>query len=783
MIRLLLDPPPDTEIPPARASLADSMVTCVPSLVPLLDFWQRAAQEDDPKIPGAVALWARISAHPELRQPVTAELIERHRSLIEEILSCVFPRALQSFSFAAVATPGTFDVHWATPRFHRELIVEGQLAASFALGGMEWNELRKLFHYLLVARTFYDLDAHFQKSVILEKTNPQNGLKQYFQMRAHFEHVRLLGPEHITPLSPQQRSKLLTQLHNLDLWAEMIPLGDFRMEGLVVYEALEITDEMTLAAITEVLVSRNCLLNPERFEDLQLNIGQLLSVGDLKMTVGAFHLDRVLVFRGQAETDLAGCQLEECLGARQFLQTGQPLAIHQLDCPVACPPELHQHPLVEEALEEGAWSLVVLPLRHEGCILGFVSLTSKTPGSLNSLTPTRLLGVLPQLGLAVQRSLETIDHRVDRMMKESFTAIHEAVEWRFKEQALGIVRGVAASEDIVFADVYPLFGSSDVRHSTVTRNLATQADMKEQLSLSLAVLQSANQKSDLPFVRSRIFLAQRWLGRLEQPLQSGDEGRIHEFLKKEFEPLLDRLAEFGESAAQAVARYRDSLDPKLGIVHRQRKAFENSMALIRDCISEILNQAEQKAQATFPHYFEVHKTDGIDHTLYIGSSLCQNRDFDPLFLKNLRLWQLETMIEVVRAADALVPQLPMPLETAHLILVQDSPLSIRYGLEEKHFDVDGAYNARYEILKKRIDKAEVLGRFDPAGPGETPRLQRLTQPGMLAIIYSHSREKAEYMDYLEFLRETQALSGSIEDLEIAPLQGVQGLRALRLQIR
>ncbi len=28
-------------------------------------------------------------------------------------------------------------------------------------------------------------------------------------------------------------------------------------------------------------------------------------------------------------------------------------------------------------------------------------------------------------------------------------------------------------------------------------------------------------------------------------------------------------------------------------------------------------------------------------------------------------------------------------------------------MDEKRFDVDGAYNARYEIVKKRIDKAYV----------------------------------------------------------------------------
>ena len=49
--------------------------------------------------------------------------------------------------------------------------------------------------------------------------------------------------------------------------------------------------------------------------------------------------------------------------------------------------------------------------------------------------------------------------------------------------------------------------------------------------------------------------------------------------------------------------------------------------------------------------------------------------------------------------------MPMELSTAQLILVHGTPLTIRFRLDEKQFDVDGAYNIRYAILKKRIDKA------------------------------------------------------------------------------
>jgi hypothetical protein len=112
-----------------------------------------------------------------------------------------------------------------------------------------------------------------------------------------------------------------------------------------------------------------------------------------------------------------------------------------------------------------------------------------------------------------------------------------------------------------------------------------------------------------------------------------------------------------------------------------------------------------------------------------------------------------------------------PLESSHLILVQNNPLSIRFRFDEKKFDVDGTYNLRYEIMKKRIDKALIKGTKE-----------RLTQPGKIAVIFSQPKEAKEYKRYFEYLGETGYLENKIEELEVEDLQGVYGLRALRVKV-
>jgi hypothetical protein len=100
---------------------------------------------------------------------------------------------------------------------------------------------------------------------------------------------------------------------------------------------------------------------------------------------------------------------------------------------------------------------------------------------------------------------------------------------------------------------------------------------------------------------------------------------------------------------------------------------------------------------------------GEDHSIYVGAELHEDGLFDELYLRNLRIWQLMTTCRIEWELARVKTDVAVPLEATHMILVQHQPLSIRFRVDEKRFDVDGAYDIRYEIVKKRIDKARIRG--------------------------------------------------------------------------
>ena len=114
--------------------------------------------------------------------------------------------------------------------------------------------------------------------------------------------------------------------------------------------------------------------------------------------------------------------------------------------------------------------------------------------------------------------------------------------------------------------------------------------------------------------------------------------------------------------------------------------------------------------------------------------------------------------------------MPHDLRVASLVLVHSNPLAIRFRMDEKQFDVDGAYNIRYEIIKKRIDKAHIKGTDE-----------RLTVPGKISIVYSQDKDAREYLKYIKYLQ-SKNYFGKVEELELEDLQGVSGLKALRVEV-
>lgn len=420
--------------------------------------------------------------------------------------------------------------------------------------------------------------------------------------------------------------------------------------------------------------------------------------------------------------------------------------------------------------------MIICPLRSGKELIGVLTFLSNTVGTLGYSHIHKIEPAVPLFVLALEKSAEILNNQIDRVIKEQFTAVQSSVEWKFTEAALNFLTKKRKGDDskienIVFDDVYPLYGAIDIRNSSSERSQAIQKDLLEQLDLARSIIQKAQLTIDLSLLQEINYRIDKYIYTVSNILFSGEEISIHKFLKEEVVQLFNHLKTVIPEIRNDIVNYFSSIDDTIHMRYQHRASFEESITLINHELAKFIDKEQVSAQEIYPHYFERFVTDGVDFNIYIGQSVTPNKTFNSLYLKNLKLWQLSTLAKAAQMMHRLKEKLSLPLVTTQLILSHNNPISISFRTAERKFDVDGAYNIRYEIIKKRIDKVRIRDTNE-----------RLTQPGKIAIVYSHPNEANEYMAYIEFLDKQGLLTGKVEKLELEELQGVSGLKALRISI-
>jgi len=542
---------------------------------------------------------------------------------------------------------------------------------------------------------------------------------------------------------------------------------------------INITNTEIISAIKRDLIEKDTITSFTGFLKLQHKLKSLLQSPDLLLGITDYSGNPEEIFRYGRKIGNSFLMNENCLRNISSIKGSiYERSIESRNAIII--DDLTSYPgrtrIEEEILKQGISNILVAPLILDDEIVGILEIGSPVPGQINPVNTLKLREVLPLFAIAIERSREDINNRVRNIIKEKCTAIHPTLEWRFQKAAMNYLKNEnngaeTEMEEIVFHDVYPLYGLSDIRNSSLQRNEAIRDDLIENLELAKKVILTAGKFKKLKIFKELIFRMDKKISSLKFGIYTGDESDIMKFLSKQIVPLFEHIQNYDEEVRSVINQYNESLNKDLMIIYNRRKSYEESATKVNSIIASYLDEEQSKIQEIYPHYFERYKTDGVDHSIYIGASLTENRIFDRIYLRNIRLWQLMIMCGTVRKTLEIKDDLSIPLETAHLILVQDSPLSIKFRYDEKKFDVDGAYNIRYEIMKKRIDKAEIKGR------GE-----RLTQPGKIAIVFSQNSESLEYKEYLEYLHSINYLKGETEELEIEELQGIAGLKALRVEI-
>jgi hypothetical protein len=715
-----------------------------------------------------------------LQQATTIQMLNDHEELLELLSTVIFPVVSEedknNFN---LSVPYQFNIFSYSESF-KALFVDKEeryLKLPEEISEEYLKQIQCSMVYDHVLEKYYGIKLNERPELVYPVTDFKTSMKRYFRMRYDRRFIDVHAKGELPPI--QDCAVCLNTFRILDLEHQLktMPLELFEVEGFAVWIAEDVTTSESLERIKKILLRQDdCTENIKELKNAVLAL-----VGLNKVEVGLMPFVKINNnFLLNEE-----CTRESLIGAHWRANDERSVAsFHefinfQKEHPEPMPITNVSEEIIDFATflkslhHKGTRSYVYYPMQNNDGLLGMLELASPVPNQFTHEVMARLEPAIPLLSVAMLKSRNAFNSKIDDLVKEKFTALQPSVEWKFSEVAWDYLKkngSATETAEIIFENVYPLYGAIDIRNSSIERNHAIQKDLKEHLNLIDETLDKLQSVLQLTLLEELKFKNENYQQSIESVLLPEDEIRITEFLENEVEPVFIHLQK--NPSMQMITEHYFSVQKDCsGSLYHFRNEYEKTLASINKAVVDYLEEQEDILQKSYPHYFEKYRTDGVEYNIYIGQSMAPSEPFDLLYLKNTRLWQLKSMAEVARITHQLLPQLNVPLQTTQLILIHHQPIAISFRKDERRFDVEGNYNIRYEIMKKRIDKACIKDTNE-----------RLTQPGKISMVYCNQKEAHEYEEYIQFLQSKNLLKPGVENLDLEEMQGLRGMKALRVTI-
>lgn len=748
----------------------------------LLTHYDALANSEDTVLANrATVILEAQSPYPELRdgfQDLT--LLEKHKDVIHLMLQDSFSPLLTDNEIKAASLP-YYDIFFNTSSRFQKIINEAGPGFSPVIRNQE-EGMDYILGCIVILNFHYGFHLDFSRPFFYDIPDAK-GVMRHYRILYNADFLEIIPTDKAKKVSQEDVDELLEDPSDVRLWMEKIPPESFICKGFVISNMFDVTAEHSISEIKSKLISSDKRGSDAFVTDLEGTFRSFFRLPDIKVGFVRYNPneDQFEQVQGKRISSFIlngegtkGCNDALCqYSYGKLIKDNTYFAIADV---TKNDKETNKVDLYKSLKNQGFKSAIFAPIAFNGELLGVLEIVSGTSNVLNAVNAKKLDDVMPYIISAVVRSKIEEENLIDAVIQNECTSVHTSVYWKFKEEAKRFIKeqleGKQPSfKEIVFKDVHPLYGQIDIQDSSKARNTAIQHDLVIQLSQIHKVLELVYHKNKLPIYEELMFRVHNHLESIREALYSSSEQSIFEFIKDEIVPVFSHLKKSDIEIASSILSYEAKIDIVTESYYDHRKNYDESVMKINKKLAAVIDKKQEAAQAMFPHYFERYKTDGVEHNMYIGNAISGKRDFDPLYLNNLRLWQLQVMCEMENVHYALKPELPLHLDTASLILVHNTSLSIRFRMDEKQFDVDGTYNARYEVIKKRIDKSFVKGT------GE-----RLTQAGKMTIVYSQKKDELEYLRYIKFLKSKGCFTDAVEIVELEGLQGVSGLKAIRAEI-
>ena len=726
-------------------------------------------------------LLEKIEKDQVLLNSISAEELSKYKDTLELIFTILTPlMGDEDDLFWALSTPIPDQIFFSTNAFYK--FFKDHDPKNKVGKDSEPVEKKQLkFIYNIILSRFYNFTYVLKNEIIYGHVNEESKLTQYYNIQTDTKFVDIKHKGDLPKLNFEALGQHFQDDNELEYLMSHLPLENFCFEGFSIISITDVTLQNSIDGIRDALVNHN--YQTEAYTHVIQALKSLSGNGDLEFGLMPFlTVNNKLVFDNQEFSQsmlinsAKAANLEEEVFyslVDKYKENPKAIFVSAIN-----DDQISKDPFLRVLKAAGVCSYSVLPVYYNNQLAGVLEVYSNHEVLVDDKLLSRLRPAMPLIGQLFQYSIEEFDAKMDEVLMDKFTALQPSVQWKFNEAVWHFLQSknsnskVKEIETVTFKHMYPLFGAIDIRNSTTERNKALKDDLNVLLNHLINALKAIKKTVKLDLIDKLLFNCKDWIKQIGSFASSNEENQLREFLELEVYPFLSIIKTNHPETAEIVDEYFTVIVPETGAAYANRRQLEISMQLINTEVSQYLEKSQANLQASYPCYFAKFRTDGVEYDIYIGQEIAPDKPFDLLYLKNIRLWQLTSMVDIARLSKGLIGEMPRPLETTQLIFIHSNAIDISFRNDERRFDVEGAYNIRYEVVKKRIDKVLVKGTSE-----------RLTQPHKIAMVYFNQDEAKEYLEYIKYMQVQGYLTDEVELLDLDELQGVSGLRALRVGVK
>ncbi|MCD0488672.1 GAF domain-containing protein [Pedobacter sp. MC2016-14] len=754
------------------------------SLKPFMDFVaEKVKTERTAKVNFYKYILDRFHQYPELEGPILAGDAPRYSALFELIYTALSPILNdEEEQLWALSTPLSPCIYFGSDAFYQVLLdpVTGSLKSGLQMPSeSKIKESTLLNFYDIVLKKFYNISFRTALFDIKSIIDPDTHLLKHYNLDVDTRFLEIKNLKELPVLSLETfKDDLQDERSALQILQHLLPLEDFSIEGISVITLTDVTREYALESIKNIIIEHH-----------ECNVGchsDHLSVA-LKTLVGSDEIEFGLLpyvqINGKMIThDHSGfTSIVIDLAKKEKLDYEQLLEDYVLNPRRLIFPDITseeenlKYPLLKILSKNGIKAYALVPLYYNGKLVGCLEMYSKNQHIFTSQTLSKAEPATTLLAQLFQNIITDFNYDIITVLTDKFTSIQSSVRWRFYEAAYRYIGSGARErnlpvESIYFEDVHPFYGAVDIRNSSLERNLVIRKDLYTHFEILEKTLEGIKDNIELSLEEQIPAHSKIWGYKDFEELSDREILKIEDYLQRQLPLYLNLLKTAHPEVAQLVTEYFERTAAGSEI-YKNRSEYELSMQMINRAVNAQLDEFNTELQAIYPLYFEKFRTDGVEFDMYLGQSIAPQQPMPADLLSRFRLMQLQRIANITKATHELMPELPLKLSTTQLIFVYEKVIDISFRTDEQRFDVEGSYNIRYQMVKKRIDKVHILHSQE-----------RLTQVGKIAIVYFNHWEAREYMGYIETLQQQGLLEEHVEHLDLEELQGVEGLKALRVKV-